>query len=54
MYGKFEDEHKGGILSEIKAKVISDITSNAKDKVKAGVATKDGQLSELFANLGTY
>jgi hypothetical protein len=53
---KSEEEHSGERLSESKAKVISDITSditsNAEDKVKVGVATKDGQLGFLFTRGG--
>ncbi|CAH1056023.1 hypothetical protein [Paenibacillus pseudetheri] len=49
---KFEEEHRDGILSEIKAKVTSDITSNSKNKVKLGVSTKDGQLGFLFTRGG--
>lgn len=45
---KFEGEHKGSSISEIKDKVTSDSASNNEDKVKVGVATKDGQLGFLF------
>lgn len=49
---KFEDEHKDEILSEFNSKITSDITSSSKDKVKVGVATKDGQLGFLFTRGG--
>lgn len=49
---KFEGEHKGSSISEIKDKVTSDSASNNKDKVKVGVATKDGQLGFLFTRGG--
>ncbi|WP_449603879.1 hypothetical protein [Paenibacillus sp. Marseille-Q9583] len=49
---KFEDEHRDGILSEFNSKITSDITSSSKDKVKVGVATKDGQLGFLFTRGG--
>ncbi|MEK5396434.1 hypothetical protein [Paenibacillus sp. FSL K6-2859] len=49
---KFEDEHSDEILSEFKSKITSDITSSSKDKVKVGVATKDGQLGFLFTRGG--
>jgi hypothetical protein len=49
---KFEGEHKGSSISEIKDKVTSDSASNNEDKVKVGVATKDGQLGFLFTRGG--
>ncbi|WP_339802796.1 hypothetical protein MKY19_11260 [Paenibacillus sp. FSL R5-0744] len=49
---KFEDEHRDEILSEFYSKITSDITSSSKDKVKVGVATKDGQLGFLFTRGG--
>jgi len=49
---KFEDEHRDEILSEFNSKITSDITSSSKDKVKVGVATKDGQLGFLFTRGG--
>lgn len=49
---KFEDEHRDGILSEFNSNITSDVTSSSKDKVKVGVATKDGQLGFLFTRGG--
>lgn len=49
---KFEDEHRDEIFSEFNSKITSDITSSSKDKVKVGVATKDGQLGFLFTRGG--
>ncbi|MEK5438396.1 MULTISPECIES: ribbon-helix-helix domain-containing protein [Paenibacillus] len=49
---KFEDEHRDEILSEFNSKITSDVTSSSKDKVKVGVATKDGQLGFLFTRGG--
>lgn len=49
---KFEGEQKGSSISEIKNKVTSDSASNNEDKVKVGVATKDGQLGFLFTRGG--
>ncbi|WP_440962046.1 hypothetical protein ACN6KS_11490 [Paenibacillus nitricinens] len=49
---KFEDEHSDEILSEFNSKITSDITSSSKDKVKVGLATKDGQLGFLFTRGG--
>lgn len=49
---KFEGEQKGSSISEIKDKVTSDSASNNEDKVKVGVATKDGQLGFLFTRGG--
>ncbi|WP_262495478.1 hypothetical protein [Paenibacillus sp. B2(2019)] len=49
---KFEDEHRDVISSEFNSKITSDITSSSKDKVKVGVATKDGQLGFLFTRGG--
>ncbi|MEK3746898.1 hypothetical protein NYE25_01525 [Paenibacillus sp. FSL E2-8871] len=49
---KFGDEHRDEILSEFNSIITSDITSSSKDKVKVGVATKDGQLGFLFTRGG--
>lgn len=44
--------NKRSSISEIKNKVTSDSASNNEDKVKVGVATKDGQLGFLFTRGG--
>ncbi|WP_256719107.1 hypothetical protein [Paenibacillus odorifer] len=49
---KFEGEQKGSSISGVKDKVTSDSSSNNEDKVKVGVATKDGQLGFLFTRGG--
>lgn len=49
---KFEGVHKRSNFNEIKDKVTSDSASNNEDKVKVGVATKDGQLGFLFTRGG--